>query len=282
MAPIDHRTLHEQNRRSWNAVTPAHNGHKADQARFLREGGSTLFPDELELLGDLTGKQLVHLQCNCGQDSLSLARLAGSVVGVDISDAAIEFARQLSRDSGIDADFVRSDLFEWFDSTDQRFDIAFSSYGTIGWLADLERWARGVARILRPSGRVVLLEFHPLVWSLDQNGLNGDSYFLDGVIEEKGGVNDYVGEALSPSGYVEGQPEFENPEPAHSFQWTTADIVNAMVAAGLEIEGLREYPHANGCELFDGMRRIEGNRYALPEGMASIPLMLGVCASRRA
>ena len=42
-----HRALHEQNRRSWNAVTAAHNSHKLDQAGFLRRGGSTLFPEEV-------------------------------------------------------------------------------------------------------------------------------------------------------------------------------------------------------------------------------------------
>ena len=50
--------MHEQNRRSWNAATPAHNSHKRDQAVFLREGGSTLFPEELELLGELGGRRI--------------------------------------------------------------------------------------------------------------------------------------------------------------------------------------------------------------------------------
>ena len=100
------RKMHEQNRRSWNAITPVHNAHKRDQSAFFRDGGSTLFPDELELLGDLSGQQLVHLQCNCGQDTLSLAHHAASVTGVDISDAAIAFARELSTQTEIPATFV--------------------------------------------------------------------------------------------------------------------------------------------------------------------------------
>lgn len=66
----DPRALHEQNRRSWNAITEVHNSHKRDQAEFLRQGGSTLFPEELALLGDLFGRQLLHLQCSCGQVNL--------------------------------------------------------------------------------------------------------------------------------------------------------------------------------------------------------------------
>ena len=69
------REYHEENRLAWNEATKAHNSHKGDQARFLREGGSTLFPEEVALLGDIDGKRLLHLQCNAGQDTLSLARL---------------------------------------------------------------------------------------------------------------------------------------------------------------------------------------------------------------
>src|SRR5262249_18500319 len=78
--------LHEANRLSWNAATDANNSHKQDQAEFFRAGGSTLYPEEVELLGDVRGKTLVHLQCNAGQDTLSLARLGAVVTGVDISD----------------------------------------------------------------------------------------------------------------------------------------------------------------------------------------------------
>ncbi|HXV76743.1 MAG TPA: class I SAM-dependent methyltransferase [Candidatus Polarisedimenticolaceae bacterium] len=272
------RAMHEQNRRSWNAVTPVHNAHKRDQPAFLRRGGTTLWPDELELLGDLAGLSVVHLQCNCGQDTLCLSRIAGSVVGVDIADAAVDFARELSRATGLRATFVRSDLFDWFDSTPERYDVAFSSYGTIGWLYDVTRWARGVARVLKPGGRLVLLEFHPLVWSLGARGLTGDSYFVEGAIRENNGVNDYVGDALAPSGYEAGDGGFRNPEPAYGFQWTVAEIVQGIVDAGFLIEIFREYPYANGCELFDGMRRIERNRYVMPEGLPSVPLMLGISA----
>ncbi len=248
-----------------------------------------MFPEELELCGPLTGRRVVHLQCNCGQDSLSLAREGAEVSGIDISDVAIDFAAELSAESGIVADFLRADLLQWFDDfddfdgggeSDERFDLAFSTYGTIGWLSDLDRWARGVAKVLRPGGRLVLLEFHPLVWSLCPDP---DSYFHAGVIAESGGVNDYVGEGLSPSGYEQGvgpTGSFANPEPAHTYQWTVANIVQATIDAGLQIETLREYPYANGCRLFEGMRELPGRRYAMPEGAPDMPLMLGLVARR--
>src|SRR5436309_11262198 len=122
------KDLHEENRLAWNEATPVHNSHKHDQAGFLREGGSTLFPEELELLGDSKGLSLVHLQCNAGQDTLSLAQLGAKVTGVDISDTAVAFARELSEESGIPATFYRSDIYDWLEETaknGERFDIVF-------------------------------------------------------------------------------------------------------------------------------------------------------------
>jgi len=271
------RAFHEQNRRSWNAVTPAHNSHKDDQARFLKEGGSTLFPDEVELLGDVAGADLLHLQCNCGQDTLSLAQLGANVTGVDIADAPIAFARDLSAVSGIPATFHRTDVLDWLEQTDARYDVAYATYGTIGWLCDLDRWARGVRRALRGGGRLVLLEFHPLVWSYGAGGALAEPYFLDGALDEDG-VRDYVGEDLAPSGFLEGQRDFANPERSFGFQWTVAQILQAVVDAGLAIETVREYPYANGCQLFEGMTKLEGRRFAMPAGAPAMPLMFGLVA----
>lgn len=142
------KALHELNRLSWNTATVAHNSHKGDQAAFFRNGGSALFPEERELLGDVTGLQLLHLQCNAGQDTLSLVRDGADATGVDISDEAIGFARQLSADAGLPARFERADVLDWMpDATacGERFDRVFTSYGAICWLSDLNAWARGIA-----------------------------------------------------------------------------------------------------------------------------------------
>ena len=101
------KEMHEVNRLSWNQATKAHNSHKYDQAGFFRRGGSTLFAEEIDLLGDISGQHVVHLQCNAGQDTLSLALRGAVVTGVDISDEAITFARQLSAESRVPAQFFR-------------------------------------------------------------------------------------------------------------------------------------------------------------------------------
>ncbi len=279
------KELHEENRQSWNAATEAHNSHKDDQAKFLREGGDTLFPEELALLGDLNGRSLVHLQCNAGQDTLSLAKLGAIVTGVDISDVAIDFARQLSADSGIPGTFHRADVFDWLAETaesDQRFDIVFSSYGALCWLSDLNTWAKGVAAILKPGGRVVVVDFHPFSmifgddWSFEYN------YFGRGEpMTWDDGIGDYVamaGESLAPSGFLAGEEAFENPHPSHEFQWPISDIVTAVLEAGLRLTAFKEYPYSNGAKLFNDMRMGEGNRAYPPEGFPSLPLTYGVSA----
>lgn len=279
------KAYHEANRISWNAATQAHNSHKADQAKFFREGGQTLYPEEVELLGDINGRTLVHLQCNAGQDTLSLAKLGATVTGVDISDVAIEFARTLSADSGIPATFHRADVYDWLAetaATDQRFDIAFSSYGALVWLSDLRTWAKGVAAILKPGGRIVLVDFHPFSMIFEWDWSLAYDYFGEGqVMTWDDGIGDYValsGELLAPSGYLAGEEEFVNPHPSHEFQWTISEIITALLEAGLRLTTFKEYPYFNGARLRGDMRQTADGRVYPPEGFPSLPLTYGIAA----
>jgi SAM-dependent methyltransferase len=281
------RQLHEENRRSWNAATEAHNSHKRDQARFLREGGSTLFPEEIDLLGDLHGKTLVHLQCNAGQDTLSLAKLGAVVTGVDISDTAIEFARRLAADSGIPATFVRADVYDWLRdaiTAGAQYDIVFCSYGAICWLSDIKSWANGIAQILKPGGRFVTVEFHPFAMVFHEDWSLTYPYFREGwPMSWDEGIGDYVAEsdgALAPSGYETGVVEFVNPYPVHEFQWGIAEVVGALLKAGLTLTDLREYPFANGAKLMQEMQELPGRRMVPPEHIPNLPLMYGLVAQR--
>ncbi|HEX2190736.1 MAG TPA: class I SAM-dependent methyltransferase [Longimicrobiaceae bacterium] len=280
--------LHEENRRSWNAATVAHNSHKGDQAAWLRAGGSTLFPEERALLGALEGRTLLHLQCNAGQDTLSLAALGAAATGVDISDEAVEFARRLSAESGIPAAFERADVYDWLEeaaAAGRRFDRVFSSYGAVCWLSDLEAWARGIAGVLAPGGRFVLVEFHPAAGMFDE-GLRLRFPYSGGgrPMRWEEGIGDYVARSgeglLHGAEYREGIVDFRNPHPSHEFAWGVADVVGALLAAGLALEALREWPYSNGFAPFEGMRPLPGRRWAPPEGVPALPLMYGVAARK--
>lgn len=280
------RELHEDNRRSWNSATRAHNSHKGDQAGFLSSGGSTLFPEELELLGDVAGRRLVHLQCNAGQDTLSLAALGADVTGVDISDEAISFATALSADSGIPATFVRSDLYDWFDhaaTAGERFDIAFSSYGAIVWLSDLTAWGSGIAGVLRPGGRFVIVDFHPTGLMFDWRWRAVEDYWMHGkqYATFEDGVGDYVAaspDGLVPWGYQEGMAEVPDPKRCHQFAWGMSDVIGSLLSAGLSLDVFREYPWSNGCVFGENMRELPGRRYLPPAELPSFPMMYGIAA----
>jgi SAM-dependent methyltransferase len=281
------KELHEENRLSWNEATIAHNSHKGDQAAYIHQGGNTLLPEEIALLGDLHGLSLVHLQCNAGQDTLSLAKLGAQVTGVDISDTAIDFARQLARDTDIDATFVRNDVYDWLTETaqqEQRFDIAFCSYGAICWLSDLNAWARGIAAVLKPGGRFVTVDFHPILSLFDeQTGKRTLSYFTEGQpLTWDDGVSDYVAMSrvtLTNTAYIEGIKDFQNPHRVHEFIWGIGEIVTALLQAGLTLTSLQEYPYSNVFKAFDTMQAI-GRRWYLPEGEPNIPMMYSITAQK--
>ncbi len=196
-------------------------------------------------------------------------------------------ARDLSQKSGIPATFERADVYDWLEEASREgrsFDTIFASYGVVCWLPDLEAWAGGIAEILKPGGRFVLVDFHPAaeIFDRDWNHVNnyparGERMLLDR------GVGDYVagsGGGLTPAGYVEGATGFENPEIAHLFRWGLGEVVTALATAGLRITALEEYPYTNGERSFAGMRELQGRRLVPPDDIPIVPLMYGISAEK--
>lgn len=278
---------HAKNRSSWNAATRQHNSHKGDQVAFLRNSGTTLFPEEVALLGDVRGKKLVHLQCNSGQDTLSIAQhLEATVTGVDISDEAIDFARKLSTDSGIPGEFIRADVYDWFAQNTVRYDVVFSSYGAIPWLSDLAAWGKGIAAALVPGGRFVLVEFHPVMGMLDDDDASRIKYDYGGGkrYEFEDGIGDYVAMSgtglIHDGGTIEQTDYWTNPHPSVEFAWGLGDIVTALTGAGLHLIDLQEYFYSNGFKPFPQMLERDGRRMVMPPGSPQIPLMFGLIAQQ--
>lgn len=261
---------HEANRKSWNSATERHQSHRPDLIEQISSGYNTLYAEDMALLGDVRGKSVVHLQCNNGLDTLSISKhLGASITGVDISDYAIEVARQLSDACAIPARFVRSDIFDWFDTTEDRFEVVYTSYGAINWISDVVRWAKGIAHVLKPSGKFVMVEFHPGRNMLEQDFCVAYNY-MGGIPEETPGVGDYVGNDYEGA--------FANPNPAYEFSYALSDIYNALVDAGLTITHFKEYPYINGWQPWPNMRHIGDRRYLQPEGIPNIPMMYSFAA----
>ena len=136
----------EINRKSWNNITDINiKSEFYDLENFIK-GKSSLNNIELELLGDLSNKTILHLQCHFGQDTISLNRLGAKVTGVDLSDKAIERAKQLSKKTNSNPSFICCDIYDLPNHLDKKFDIVYSSYGTICWFPDLDKWSKIISK----------------------------------------------------------------------------------------------------------------------------------------
>jgi SAM-dependent methyltransferase len=159
------------NKAMWDERAPAHVA-SADYGfdRFIGDpeylSGVVRF--DRPRLGDVAGQRGVHLQCHIGTDTVSLARLGARMTGLDFSSAALAHARRLAQRTGIDIDFHEADVYDAVDALGPAaFDFVYTGMGALCWLPDVARWARVVADLLRPGGRLFIREGHPMLWSLD-------------------------------------------------------------------------------------------------------------------
>jgi SAM-dependent methyltransferase len=160
------------NRVLWDEWTAIHETSAFYDLDGFRRGAVRLRPYEIEEVGPVEGRSLLHLQCHFGIDTLSWARLGARVTGADFSDAAVSLARRLADEIGFpEARFVRSELYELPAVLDDRFDVVYTSGGVLGWLPDIRRWAQVVAHFVKPGGRFYIAEIHPVAQALENEGV---------------------------------------------------------------------------------------------------------------
>ena len=255
------------NRALWNARVPHHVASKLYDVEGFVAGAEVLGHIELELLGDLRGKELLHLQCHFGQDTLALARHGARVTGLDFSEAALAEAERLAQRCGLEATWVLGDVTEERPELAGRFDHVFSSYGTIGWFPGLEQWARNVACYLKPGGCFVLVEFHPAVWMFDNDFRHiAHSYFNRAVIEETG-VGSYA--------------DANAPIALPSFTWNhdLGEVLGALLKAGLRLTHFSEHD-GSPYNVFPRMVKGDDGLYRIAELAGRLPLIYALGAIR--
>jgi SAM-dependent methyltransferase len=254
----DHSEAFAANRSLWNAMTPVNYRSEMYDVHGSIAGRNSLSQIELDLLGDVHGLEILHLQCHFGQDTLSLARMGARVTGLDLSDAAIAQAGQLARECDLEAGWICANVVDPQPALAGRFDVVFTSFGTIGWLPDLGPWARNIRTWLKTGGRFVFAEFHPVVWMFD-NGFSRleYSYFNKGPIVE-----------LQKGSYADREADLELP--AHGWNHSLADVLSALLEEGLRVDRFLEIdgsPHdcfSNMVRGDDGLYRIRGMEGILP------------------
>ena len=260
----------------WNSWAEINSTSETYDVEGFKRGKRGLWPLEIEELGDVAGKTLLHLQCHFGKDTLSWGRLGAKVTGVDFSDKAIGMARALAAEMGIPATFIQSDIYELPDALDEEFDIVFTSYGAISWLPDIYRWARVVARFLKPGGTFYIAEFHPFVNVMDNVEGSDELHIMYpyGSPPEQPVRFETKGNYANPDSDVQGVE--------YSWIHSMGDIVNAIIQAGLRIEFLHEHHFSVEGSMWRRIERGEDGYYRFtdPKQRLGIPLMFSIRARK--
>jgi SAM-dependent methyltransferase len=236
------------NRTWWDAEAA---DYYAEHGAFLGDAELTWGPEGLRestahLLGDLAGMRVLEIGSGGGQGARWVAgQGVAHVVGSDVSTGMLERARQINRvvaDPGLQISLVQCDGAA-LPFPDAAFDVVFTAYGVVPFVADSARVMAEAARVLRPGGRFVFSTTHPVRWAMpDDPGEQGlrvtQSYFDRTAYVEQ----DASGQAT----YVEHHRTF-------------GDRVREIVAAGLRIVDVvePEWPDAN-LETWAGWSQLRG------------------------
>jgi SAM-dependent methyltransferase len=260
----------ETNRAWWDERAATHEGSRFyDLDRFV-EHPDRLRPYEVEELGDVAGLSLVHLQCHLGTDTLSWATRGARVVGLDFSGPAIDAARRVTSRLGYDdgrAEFVCSDVYDAVDALGGRaFDVVYTGLGALNWLDDLDRWAAVVDALLRPGGRLYVVEFHPFTGVFDDEDLSL--------------VWDYWDRGRYPAdgSYADLDASFEHNESVER-NATIGEVVTAVASRGLVIRALREHDTTVYAR-WPWLVKEGFDTYRQPAGQPRLPLVWTLLADK--
>jgi SAM-dependent methyltransferase len=257
---------------NWDERTPIHVA-----SRFYdieRKAPSSWFADyEWADLGDLTGRDVLHLQCHLGTETAAFARRgARRVVGLDLSGAAVAEAGRRAAASGDSIEYVHANVYDAVAALGgDRFDVVYTGKGALCYLPDLARWAAVLAQALRPGGLVYIVEFHPVLNSLGLVPSGPDLVLRNDYLPGRG--------AVARDGtrtYTDGPPLTRHTE---VYEWShgLGEVINALLGAGLRITSLREsaeIPWPRWPEMIpagDGFWR-------LPDAAPRIPLFYALSA----
>lgn len=258
----------EINRQSWNNRVDAHLKSDFYDVEGFLKGNSSLNAIELDQLGDLNGKKILHLQCHFGQDTLSLGRLGAQVTGIDLSDQAIKRAKELAEKTNSKATFICCDLYDLPNHLTEQFDIVFTSYGTIGWLPDLDKWAKIISHFLKPNGKFVFVEFHPVVWMFDDEFEKvGYRYFnSEAIVEAENGT------------YADRDAEINQ----ESVMWNhgISEVVNSLLRHQLELDSLDEFDYSP-YDCFKNTVEVEPKKFRIKHLDNKIPMVYSIVATKK-
>lgn len=228
------------NRAHWEELVAVHLSPRGYDLTSLREGRRRLNAIEEAELWPVDGQYILHLQCHFGADTLTLAQRGATVVGLDFLPSAILAAGRLAEELGLAdrARFVHADLYDAPAAIPEpaAFDTVFVTWGAIGWLPDIRRWAQIVAHFLKPGGLLYLAEAHPAALVFDDAASlpDGRPGFLAPYFSREPVVLDVTKD------YVDETATLRN---ATTYTWIhpLGDIISSLLAAGLTLDWFHEH-----------------------------------------
>src|SRR5688572_27873966 len=243
----EHSKYFEANKELWNKRAYVHKDSAFYDVAGFKKGGTVLTPIELNEVGTVKGKRMLHLQCHFGLDSLNWSRMGAHVTGVDFFDEAIREAVKLNDELGMDARFICCNIYDLADHLDEQFDIVFTSYGVIGWLPDLDKWANIVSRYLAPGGIFYMAEFNPVIWMFDDNFREIKYCYENREVIETEIQGTYTDRNAAISGREYG------------WNHSISEVLNTLIRNGLRVTQFNEFMYSPYPCFNDMVQNPEGN-----------------------
>ncbi len=253
------------NKKWWNSVISIHASSKLYDLPRFKKGKSSLQSIELEEVGNVKGKTLLHLMCHFGMDSLSWVREGAITTGVDFSEDAIVLAKKLSKEITVPATFICADIYELPTMLNKKFDIIFTSYGVLLWLPNIKKWAKIISHFLKKGGMFYIVELHPFTNILSYDFKLQYKYFDRGPY-----LDDSLGTYTNWGGNLKGI----------TYQWsyTMSDVINTLIQEGLKIEFVHEFPFTMYDQFPGFMEQNKKGQYVLKNKKIQIPLLFSLKA----
>ncbi len=228
----------EANIEFWDELAEIHTGESDYQLNTYSPTEYELKDLDIELLGNINGKRVLHLQCHIGLDSMALEKLGADVTAVDYSKRAIDTANELKSRFDMKTRFHCANINDLEPSELGQFDLVFTSYGILVWLSSLQPWANAIARCLKPGGRFIIIDEHPVARMFTNP--NEDNYPFN-----CGRLNPYWNDgkpfqANYKFSYANQEKELGN-QTQYVWSHSLADIINALLGAGLSLSNFTEY-----------------------------------------
>lgn len=256
---MDIKKAFEINRKTWNDKVAVHAKSDFYNLEEFKNGKSSLNNYEIAALGDVANKSILHLQCHFGQDTLSWARMGADCTGIDLSEEGIKLAKELNKELGMNTNFLCCNVLDVSKHLNTKFDIVFTSYGTIGWLPDLKPWAQMISERLKKGGIFYIVDFHPIVWMFDYT--SNPPKLAYGYHQKEYIYEEYEGT------YADEKSKMISKE--YAWNHSLGEIITSLTTAGLTIDYLNEYD-ASPYNIFpeleinnDGMYELSDKLYPL-------------------